>query len=101
MERCQMRLRLTRLFRACGRFWPNAIVREYAEAAGIAKRVTPHVLRHTCATDLLRGGADIRHVQVMLGHASISTTQIYTRVSVEDLVAVHRRHHPQKMLKIP
>ncbi len=72
----------------------NLIVRKHAEAAGIAKRVTPHVLRHTCATDLLRGGADIRPVQAILGHASVATTQIYTRVAVEDLVVVHRRHHP-------
>ena len=79
----------------------NLIVRKHAEAAGIAKRVTPHVLRHTCATDLLRGGADIRHVQAILGHASVATTQIYTRVAVEDLVRIHRRHHPRRKLRIP
>jgi len=79
----------------------NQIVRKHADAAGITKRVTPHVLRHTCATDLLRGGADIRHIQVILGHASVATTQIYTRVAVEDLVVVHRRHHPRRKLKIP
>ncbi len=77
----------------------NLIVRKHAEAAGIAKRVTPHVLRHTCATDLLRGGADIRQVQAILGHASVATTQIYTRVAVEDLVVVHRRHHPRRKLR--
>jgi integrase/recombinase XerD len=79
----------------------NLIVRQRAEAAGIARRVTPHVLRHTCATHLLQGGADLRHVQAILGHASIATTQIYTRVAVEDLAAVHRRHHPRRRLKIP
>ena len=79
----------------------NLIVRKRAEAAGIAKRVTPHVLRHTCATHLLQGGADVRHVQLILGHASVTTTQIYTRVAVEDLVAVHRRHHPRSKLQIP
>jgi integrase/recombinase XerD len=79
----------------------NLLVRKHAEAAGIAKRVTPHVLRHTCATDLLRGGADIRHVQAILGHASVATTQIYTRVAVEDLVVVHRRHHPRRKLRVP
>jgi integrase/recombinase XerD len=79
----------------------NLIVRQRAEAAGIARRVTPHVLRHTCATHLLQGGADLRHVQAILGHASIATTQIYTRVAVEDLAAVHQRHHPRKRLKIP
>ncbi len=79
----------------------NRLVRLHAEAAGIEKRVTPHVLRHTCATHLLQNGADLRHVQAILGHASIATTQIYTRVAVEDLVAVHRRHHPRRTLKIP
>jgi integrase/recombinase XerD len=78
----------------------NLIVRRHAEAAGLAKRVTPHVLRHTCATHLLRGGADIRHVQLILGHASVATTQIYTRVAVEDLVTVHRRSHPRRRLKV-
>ncbi len=79
----------------------NLLVRKHADTAGIAKRVTPHVLRHTCATALLRGGADIRHVQAILGHASVATTQIYTRVAVEDLVQVHRRHHPRRKLRIP
>jgi integrase/recombinase XerD len=79
----------------------NLIVRKHAEVAGIAKRVTPHVLRHTCATDLLRGGADIRQVQAILGHASVATTQTYTRVAVEDLVRVHRRHHPRRKLRVP
>jgi len=78
----------------------NLLVRKHGEAAGIAKRVTPHVLRHTCATHLLQGGADLRHVQAILGHASIATTQIYTRVAVEDLVAVHRRSHPRRSLKV-
>jgi integrase/recombinase XerD len=79
----------------------NLLVRKHAASAGIEKRVTPHVLRHTCATHLLQGGADLRHVQAILGHASIATTQIYTRVAVEDLAAVHRRHHPRRHLKIP
>ena len=79
----------------------NLIVRQRGEAAGIQRRVTPHVLRHTCATHLLQGGADLRHVQAILGHASIATTQVYTRVAVEDLAAVHRRHHPRRRLKIP
>ncbi len=79
----------------------NLLVRKHAEAAGITRRVTPHVLRHTCATDLLRGGADIRHVQAILGHASVATTQIYTRVAGEDLVTVHRRHHPRGRMHLP
>jgi integrase/recombinase XerD len=87
--------------RRLGRQTLNLIVRKHAAAAGLGKRVTPHVLRHTCATHLLQGGADLRHVQAILGHASIATTQIYTRVAVEDLAAVHRRHHPRRRLKIP
>jgi integrase/recombinase XerD len=78
----------------------NLIVRKHAADASIEKRVTPHVLRHTCATHLLQGGADIRHVQAILGHASVATTQIYTRVAIEDLVAVHRQHHPRRRMKI-
>ncbi len=79
----------------------NQIVRKHAGAAGLTRRVTPHVLRHTCATHLLKGGADIRHVQAILGHASVATTQIYTRVAIEDLAAVHRRCHPRARLKVP
>jgi integrase/recombinase XerD len=78
----------------------NLIVRKHADAAGLGKRVTPHVLRHTCATHLLQGGADLRHVQAILGHASITTTQVYTRVAAEDLAAVHKRHHPRRRLKV-
>ncbi|MGH7228405.1 MAG: tyrosine-type recombinase/integrase [Nitrospiraceae bacterium] len=79
----------------------NHVVRKHAEAAGLEKRVTPHVLRHTCATHLLQGGADVRHVQRILGHASVATTQIYTRVLIGDLVVAHRRHHPRETLLLP
>ena len=73
----------------------NLIVRKRAEAANLGKRVTPHFLRHTCATHLLQGRADVRHVRLILGHTSVAATQICTRVAVEDLAAVHRRHHPR------
>ncbi len=86
--------------RRLGRQTLNLIARKHGESAGIGQRVTPHVLRHTCATHLLQGGADLRHVQAILGHASIATTQVYTRVAVEDLAAVHRRSHPRRSLKV-
>lgn len=72
-----------------------AIVRKYGDAAGLGDRLTPHVLRHSCATHMLDHGADIRAVQELLGHASITTTQVYTMVSNDRLFAVYEAAHPR------
>lgn len=72
------------------------ILQKHAKAAGIEKHVSPHVLRHTYAVHLLQGGADLRSVQELLGHASISTTQVYTQLDMQEVARKYRKAHPRR-----
>ncbi len=75
------------------RFWQ--IIKEYAKKCGLEDKVSPHVIRHSFATHLLQGGADLRALQMMLGHSSLSTTQIYTHLDYKKLKEVYEKHHPR------
>ncbi len=72
------------------------IIRKYATLSGITRKVTPHVIRHSFATDLLSNGADLRSVQALLGHANIATTQVYTHVTDKHLRDIHKKFHSRK-----
>ncbi|NLF17456.1 MAG: tyrosine recombinase XerD [Lentisphaerae bacterium] len=86
---------LSRRGSALTREWVWAIVREAGRRAGLAREIHPHMLRHSFASHLLQGGADLRVIQEMLGHADIGTTQIYTHVDQQRLLETHRRFHPR------
>lgn len=73
----------------------------HRDRAGLSDRYSVHSLRHTCATEMLRGGASVRHVQELLGHSSIKTTQIYTRVVIDDLKKAHKRTAPSERRRVP
>lgn len=94
-EKSSPQIFLSRLGRRISRQTLWKIIIRYAKLAKIKKRIKPHTLRHSFATHLLEGGADLRSVQELLGHADISTTQIYTHIHKDRLKAIHKRFHPR------
>ena len=86
------------------RFNPDVLTRmmtAWMKSAGLAGRGSCHLLRHTCATHMLEGGADVRYIQQLLGHANLETTAIYTEVTINQLLAVHARCHPSAQTENP
>ncbi len=80
---------------------PNAVVSAVKRCVGLAalkKKVSTHTLRHTCATHMLKNGAPVRHIQEMFGHESLESTQVYTRVTINDLKEIHSKYHPRETL---
>jgi site-specific recombinase XerD len=75
-----------------------AIVKRCTELSGIKKNVTTHTFRHSCATHMLKNGASLRHIQELLGHESLESTQIYTKVTINDLKEIHAKYHPGESL---
>jgi len=77
-----------------------SVVKRCVKESGLRKEITTHTFRHTCVTHMLRNGAPIRHLQEMLGHESLESTQVYTRVTINDLKEVHAKYHPSEKLKV-
>jgi len=100
-DSCTPILFLTKTGRAMHPNHFSAEVREYLEKAGIAKARACHLFRHSAATLMLEGGADVRYIQAMLGHTSLATTQIYTHVSIAKLREVHEKTHPARLYRDP
>jgi integrase/recombinase XerD len=95
---CEDRMFLNRSGKGLTRQGVWKLIKKYAEAAGIKRSISPHTFRHSFATHLLEGGADLRTVQILLGHADISATEIYTHVEANRLKTLHRKFHPRSTM---